>query len=616
MCAIAGFVSYNARFSRDTLRNLVTQMRDAMTYRGPDDAGVWVSDSGHCALAHRRLSVIDLSEGGRQPMSDPQGKIWVSFNGELYNYRSLRKYLESTGAQFRTQTDTEVLPLLFADMSTEHLSALDGMYSFGLWSESRRSLLLARDPFGKKPLYYSQGPDWFAFASELHALRYVPGFDASIDREAVSLYLLLQYIPDPHSIFTGARKLPPGHHLTLSLSNHGVPLVKIDRHAQFQLAEGTLPGSFFTGKKEVLRRALIESVEKRLIADVPVGAFLSGGVDSSLVTAIATQELGRDLMTFTVGFEGAADSEHIAAREIATHLSTDHYEQILPQSAVASIDSIAARLDEPNGDSSCLPTLALCQHARSKVTVALSGDGGDELFGGYGRYRDTINESGAWLRRFSRKLGLAKRWSAASAYLSPRWLIFQPDQVQRLLGGIPPYTEQLLDNWRRKLDDQNHPLVHRMRTLDIYTYLPGAVLAKVDRMSMQVALEVRCPLLDKNIARLSERLSSQDCFRAPDQTKWILKELASDYLPKEWMTRRKIGFGLPAASWSKDSILRRAKEVLLREDGPLAEILDAKERRAIFESQSQLGGFSIYQIWPLLILESWLRQNLSARESV
>ena len=609
MCAIAGIINWSGSLSSSQLSDVAKRMCDSMVHRGPDDGGVWVSASGDCALGHRRLSIIDLSEGGRQPMSDESGSTWVSFNGEIYNFQKLRKKLAAEGHHFCTQTDSEVLPHLFEEMAPSKISELDGMYAFSVWSEGDRRLLLARDPFGKKPLYYSEGPGWFAFASELQALRCIPDFDAEIDREALASYLLTGYISAPHSIFRGARKLPPGHYLEWKFSSTGKPHIFIGRHADFLPQQ---PSGFVNqkGRLEKLRGLLIEAVDKRLVSDVPLGAFLSGGVDSSLVAAIATKELGRSLKTFTIGFEGTKDTEHIHAREIADHLGTDHSEKILSPDAVSLLEEIAGRLDEPNGDSSCLPTLLLCQYAKEHVTVALSGDGGDELFGGYGRYRDTLNECGDWTHTLLRQMGLLKKWKASEAYLSPRWLIFQPAQVEALLGRMPLAVKERLDGWRMQLDNKNTPLIHRMRHLDAHTYMPGAVLAKVDRMSMQVALEVRCPLLDQGIRQFAESVSQNECWAPPDETKKILKKLASDYLPMEWMQRRKLGFGLPANAWSKANILAIANDLLLGPSSVLKQVVNPDVLRELVSVQSLENNFSIYQLWPLLILELWLRKNL------
>jgi asparagine synthase (glutamine-hydrolysing) len=584
-------------------------MRESMVHRGPDDAGLWVNKSATTALVHRRLSVIDLSAEGRQPMSNEDQTVWVTFNGEIYNFQELRSVLLEKGHQFHSNTDTEILPHLFEEMDADQLRMLDGMFAFGVWNEKTKRLLLARDPFGKKPLYFSEGPGWFAFASELKALRLLPGFDATISREALAYYLLLQYVPAPHAIHAGARKLPAGHYLEADFSNPGqAPIIRIAAYQEFNPSE-PVERVETCAEADRLRELVVQSVEKRLMSDVPLGAFLSGGVDSSLVAAIATKELGQKLKTFTIGFAGSADSEHIAAREIADHLGTDHHERILQPDAVSLVDEIASRLDEPNGDSSCLPTLLLCQYAREHVTVALSGDGGDEMFGGYGRYRDTLNEQGGRLRGLLRKLGAGNNWSASSAYLSPRWLIFQPSQVGALLGGLPLAVEESLLGWQQILDAPDTHLLHRMRHLDVVTYLPGAVLAKVDRMSMQTSLEVRCPLLDSKLSDFAQRVSSDSCWRPPAETKRVLKQLASRYLPHQWMHRQKLGFGLPANAWSKDELTSLARKSLLQMGSRLRSHVAPELLTSIIEDQSVGANFSIYRIWPLLILESWLKQN-------
>jgi asparagine synthase (glutamine-hydrolysing) len=555
------------------------------------------------------LAVIDLSSTGRQPLSDESESTWVTFNGEIYNFVALRDRLISNGHQFRTNTDTEILPHLFEDGSPAHLKELDGMYAFGIWNESRRQLLLARDPFGKKPLYYAEGAGWFAFASELQALRKIPEFDATIDRNALSLYLLTGYVPAPFTIFRGAKKLLPGHYLLLESGSSDKHRVKIDRHADFCPQKCQTIHRSPTNLKE-LRSLVIQAVQKRLVSDVSLGAFLSGGVDSSLVAAIATRELGKNLKTFTLGFKGAAGSEHLIARKIATHLGTDHHEKILQADAVFLIDEIADRLDEPNGDSSCLPTFLLSRYAKESVTVALSGDGGDELFGGYGRYRDTLNECGGLGLKLKRCLGLERPWSPSVAYLSPRWLIFQPSQVERLLGRLPMGAIENLESWKQILENRNQSLIHRMRYLDAHTYLPGAVLAKVDRMSMQVSLEVRCPLLDQKIRGFAEKLSARDCWAPPNQTKRILKRLACDYLPAEWMNQPKVGFGLPPNAWSKKELMELAVKKLLGKEGVLRELVDFEALQELVLAQVSESRFSIYQIWPLLLLELWLAKKM------
>ena len=609
MCGIAGIIDWGRILGRDAIEQTVITMRDSMVHRGPDDAGVWISKSGTCALAHRRLSIIDLSANGRQPMANENSPVWVTFNGEIYNYKALKEQLQKQGHQFRSNSDTEILPYLFEELNPEHIGELDGMFSFGVWGVNQQRLLLAVDRFGKKPLYFAEGHGWFAFASELQALRFLPSFDAEIDKESLALYLLLQYVPAPRTIYSGARKVEAGHYLEVDFSKDGSPTLNYTRYADFSPNISTNTSGNFDLRVDRLQEIVINAVDKRLVSDVPLGAFLSGGVDSSLVAAIATKELGRKLKTFTIGFEGTADSEHHAAREISEYLGTEHYEKVLRPNAIALVDEIAARLDEPNGDSSCLPTLLLCQHAREHVTVALSGDGGDEMFGGYGRYRDSLNEQGSWKQQFFRKIGLGDGWTASTSYLSPRWLIFQPEQVANLLGAMPHSVSALLTNWRYLLDNSELPMMHRMRKLDAHTYMPGAVLAKVDRMSMQASLEVRCPLLDRDVATFAETVSTQECWRPPAETKRILKRLASRYFPEEWMQRRKLGFGLPANAWSKYEVLSMAKERLVGSESSLVAHMNRNVLETLIARQAEHNGFSIYQLWPLLMLEAWLRKN-------
>lgn len=609
MCGIAGIVDWGAGFGREKLAAIALAMRDTMVHRGPDDAGVWVDDAGICALAHRRLSIIDLRPEGRQPMGGLGTPVEVTFNGEIYNYRALRDEFAARGVAFRTETDTELLPQLFSDMDPAACQRLDGMYAMGLWHPERRRLLLARDPFGKKPLYIAEGRGWFAFASELQALLRVPGFDAAIDRDALGLYLLLQYVPAPWTIYRGARKLEPGSHLSLEWRDGGrSPLLTRGRVAAFQVAPSELGArpSSFEDKVDALGRLVTVAVEKRLVSDVPLGAFLSGGVDSSLVAAIATRELGRPLQTFAIGFADTDQTEHQFARQVATLLGTDHREELIRPDAVAMVHDIAARLDEPNGDSSCLPTLALCRHARRHVTVALSGDGGDELFGGYTRYVDTMAEAGNFFQRVARS-ARERRWFApADAYLSPRWLTHQPEEVATLLGGLPAPVAAAVNGWRADLNATQLPLLHRLRTLDVETYLPGAVLAKVDRMSMQTSLEVRCPLLDRDVAAFAERLSVDDCVRLPGETKRLLKALTMRYLPREIVERRKMGFGLPANTWSHTRMIELVNDAIGSPGSRLGSLLDGAALRAWREHQSHPQRFSIYKAWPLLILELWL----------
>lgn len=622
MCGINGIVDLEGTLGPERLAALCTQMRDAQPHRGPDDAGIWLSPCGRVALGHRRLSIIDLSPEGRQPMGNEDGSVQVTFNGEIYGFKALRASLEAQGHRFRTRTDTEVLPHLFESMEEgtleSRLNALDGMFAFAVWNPAAGKLLLARDPFGKKPLYVMEGRGYVAFASELQCFRGLPGFRPEVDPAALAEYLLLQYVSAPRSIWTQVRKLEPGSYALLDVDRR-----RLHPSRPYWSFQATGPARRPAGRTEAeevetLRTLLLAAVEKRLMSDVPLGGFLSGGVDSSLTMAMVTRELGRPVETFSIGFGGTEESEHLFARQTAELLGTTHRDEVLEPDAVALVQEISRELDEPNGDSSCLPTWLLCRFARRHVTVAISGDGGDELFGGYGRYRDTIMDMGgaggslgdrvrAALRRLAAPLRGRSLATPADAYLSPRWLIWMPEDVARLVGGLPPAVAEELATWRRQLNDPRTPLLHRMRTLDANTYMPGAVLAKVDRMSMRHSLEVRSPLLDREVAAFAMGISEESCWRPPAETKRILKRLASRYLPDEWMQRRKMGFGLPANAWSRPQLLAMAKDLLLSQDGRTAGLVDRTALQETLARQEDPSCFSIYRLWPLLVLELWLR---------
>jgi asparagine synthase (glutamine-hydrolysing) len=582
-----------------------------MVHRGPDDSGDWTDAAGGCGLGHRRLSIIDLSPDGRQPMSGVGVDTVVTYNGEIYNFAEIRDRLITQGVAFRSRSDTEILPHLFKDLDPTALSRLSGMFAFGVWSPSKRELLLARDGFGKKPLYIYQDDRFFAFSSEIQAFYALPGFDAGIDRDALAEYLLLGYLPGPRTIYARVRQLEPGSFERLSFEN-GVRTLDSGRFFRFSAIERrSISGIDPRALKDRLKTRLIQAVEQRMVSDVPLGAFLSGGVDSSLVVAIVRRELQKEIDTFSIGFEGSADSEHEDARAIAAHLGATHHDSMVKPDGVSLIRGVASALDQPNGDSSCLPTYLLCEFARRSVTVALSGDGGDELFGGYGRYRDTMNELADpdLLRRVHGRD--PKTAQPSDLYMSLRWHIWLPEQASALMGGLPADAAARVAEWRGLMNDPATPVMHRMRTLDANIYMPGAVLAKVDRMSMQHALEVRCPLLDLEFAEMAMGLSEDDCWAPPAATKRILKEIATEYMPNDWMQRPKKGFGLPANAWAMDDVIRLCRETLTTSDSRLRDHVDGRALAETVERQSKPGQFSIYQMWPLLILELWMREQPS-----
>lgn len=619
MCGIAGLIDVSGALGAEALSRIAADMGAHLRHRGPDGVGVWVAPDGRCALSHRRLAVVDTSARGHQPMPSAAGDSALSFNGEIYNFRDLRAGLLARGRRFRSRTDTEVLLGLLLESEAGALEDLEGMYAFGLWNGQKQRLLLARDTHGQKPLYWTQGDGWWAFASELDAFDAIPGFAPDIDSDAVAEYLLLQYIHAPRTIYRDVYKLPPGTWLALDCDGRDEPLVS--RGASGGLAatsaerEPRRPDAAYTieSAADALRPVLLDTLERCLVADVPLGAFLSGGIDSSLLVALARRELGAPIRTFTVGFRGAPESEHQRAREIARQLGTEHQEEMLDPDVVELAPRIAAVLDEPIGDTSCLPTFLLSTFTREHVTVALSGDGGDEFFGGYSRYGMTLEEEQSWRRRLH-FLGRTRRiWSPGRAYLDPRLLVMTPRQVRALAGSAAgEHAGSLMREWGLELDASSDPLIHRLRRLDARTYLPGAVLAKVDRMSMASSLEVRAPLLNRQVREFAESLPAAFLHRS-GTSKPVLRELLSRYLPEAVTNAPKCGFGLPPGAWSETALLACFRDAALGPDAHLGGLLDTVALRRLLRQWLDAGPWWVDPVWNLLILELWLRKRAARR---
>ena len=619
MCAIVGVVDYAGIFDTPALENLTRSMRDTMAHRGPDDAGLWTSPDGRVCLGQRRLSIIDLRPEGQQPMLNEDGAVAVTFNGEFYNFQPLRTELTSLGHQFHSRTDTEVICHLLEKDPERGVERLSGMFAFGAWRHPSRELILARDHFGKKPLYYIHAGAFLAFASELQALQRLPRLLGGIDPAAVQEYLLLQYVHAPRTIYRHVKKLEPGTCLTVGFAPGRVTHQRSRRFFRFEAKEPNR--SLFSRFNEAelageLANLLRNAVADRLVADVPVGAFLSGGNDSSLVVAIMARELGVKAKTFSIGFTNSPTSEHEAARQIARHLDMEHRELLVEPSAVDLLPTIVASLDEPNGDSSCLPVYLLSEFARREVTVALSGDGGDEMFGGYGRYTDTVREASLrgirYRWRWRRQTG--KAWTASRAYLGDRILPMTVETLLRLAGRIEPEVADLLTDMRTTADGAG-PVIHRLRTLDANTYMPGAVLAKVDRMSMRFALEVRSPLLDVRIARWAARLPAAVCNDGR-MTKKLLKRLCLRYLPESIVFRPKQGFGVPDRCWSQERLLNLADDLLFGTSSQVIAFVDPRRLREHLARMRDPGQFHVYQVWEILVLEQWLRKAVEQTGSI
>ena len=414
MCGIAGLISFNRDLPKDEMKGMVKRMADAMVHRGPDDSGVWIDPSGYCALSHRRLSIIDTSSAGHQPMESLDSRYCITYNGEIYNFKELSPEIEASGYAFRSKTDTEVLIEAIRLWGTGAFLKLDGMYAFGIFDSHKREVVLGRDPFGEKPLYYFSTPKYFAFASELQALQQLPFFDDSVGVDRIAEYLSFQYIGAPRTLYSNVKKLPPGHYLRLSPDGNQ----RVNRYFEFRPGEGELTIKPIDELADELEDMLVRSIRRRMISDVPLGAFLSGGVDSSTVVALIKKVLNMPIKTFSIGFSDTNESEHVAARQFAEYLDTEHYEKILSPDASRFLFNAGQLIDEPNGDSSCLPTYLLSEFARQKVTVAISGDGGDEMFGGYDRYFVTLEDDA------NGKNTAFRGWNPGKAYYSSRILIF------------------------------------------------------------------------------------------------------------------------------------------------------------------------------------------------
>ncbi len=456
-------------------------------------------------------------------------------------------------------------------------------------------LILARDAFGEKPLYYAElAGGGLAFASELQALEAVPNVGLQVSLDAVAELLMFQYIGAPRTIYSSVRKLPPGHWLIA----YPGQAPKIGRYFAFR------PGSTGFDHRPVeemadeLEEILVRSLRRRLVSDVPLGAFLSGGVDSSTVCALIRRRLDVPLKTFSIGFQGASESEHEIARAFAEHLGTEHHDKIIAPNTSDFLLNIGRVLDEPNADSSCLPTYLLSAFARETVTVALSGDGGDEMFAGYDRYFATLDES--------RRQQAA--WRPGDVYYSNRILVSVEEHIRELLGFVPAGVNEHVMRLRGEVNRTDVPLFCRLRQTDVDNYMPGAVLPKVDRMSMQHSLEVRTPFLSIELARFAERLPQQVLYNGA-RGKLVLREIAYRYLPRNLVDLPKKGFGLPISRWGQNELLQAASSLLESSDSRLAAALGRDAIARFMQRQKSHGGFVTYQVWALTMLESWLRNH-------
>lgn len=569
MCGITGFIG---RGNLDDLR----RMNDKLVHRGPDAEGLWHDAEHGVYLGHRRLAIVDIA-GGHQPMWTRDGQLGVVFNGEIFNHRELRIELKSMGHVFESDhSDTEVLLHGYRAWGVDLPNRLNGMWAFTLYDVAGRRLFCSRDRFGKKPFFYCHTGGAFVFASELSAVLRHPCAPRSQSRIALRKYFAYGYIPAPHSLIEGVRKLPGGHSLLYNIASN---TLKVSKYWDFVLEPFEhAPPNAEEAWAEELRLLLDKAVQRRLMADVPLGAFLSGGIDSSAVAAFAVRHVGQDrLKTFSIGFEEASFDESRYARNVAEHLGTEHHADILSmEKARALLPEVIGRLDEPMGDSSLLPTYLLCQHARRHVTVALGGDGADELFAGYDPFRAL-----RWAERYGKvmprpvhaairhlmaRLPVSHRYmsldfkikrtlrglSYASRFWLPVWMApLAPDELGELFGE-PVDPEEVYSEAIEQWDACRSPSLID-KALQFYTkiYLQDDILVKLDRASMMHSLEARTPFLDIDLVNFIRRIPAAYKFRH-GQTKYLLKKALEPVLPREILYRRKQGFGVPVGRWLKD----------------------------------------------------------------
>ena len=652
MCGLSGFVCGRAR--AEPLGAIVTRMNNAIAHRGPDDSGVWIDENIGLALGHRRLSILDLSPAGHQPMQSACGRFVVAFNGEIYNHLALRQQLTTTGQApaWCGHSDTETLLACVSAWGIEKtLQATVGMFAISLWDKQLKVLTLARDRLGEKPLYYGWQSDTLLFGSELKALKAHPAFSGKVDRNALALLLRHNCIPAPHSIYTGIFKLMPGHYLTFPLADiaaarvaQPVPYWSFNSVVEQGLANPF--GGNANEAVELLHDQLSRSISEQMLADVPLGAFLSGGVDSSAVVALMQAQCKQKVRTFTIGFDQDGYNEATHAKAVARHLGTDHTElYVSPQDALDVIPLLPTMYCEPFSDSSQIPTFLVSQMARQHVTVALSGDGGDELFGGYNRY---LTAQRVWSRMqqlplFSR-LAVSRvlralppsRWDQVfhlvSHLLPKRFHLAGPGDKAHKLASVlnvsdsQAFFRQLTSHWNDPASvvigahepptlltnpaawPETDCFEHSMMAMDAQTFMADDILVKVDRAAMANSLETRVPMLDHRIVELAWQMPL-DFKIHQGQGKWMLRQVLYKYVPKELIERPKMGFGIPLDEWLRGPLRDWAEELLdenrLRQDG----YFKPTPIRSMWLEHLSGKRNNQHPLWDVLMAQAWLAEN-------
>jgi asparagine synthase (glutamine-hydrolysing) len=616
MCGICGVIHFDGSpVEKETLARMV----EVIHHRGPDDFGVWAN--GSVGLGNTRLAIIDLSAAGHQPLSNETGDVWIAFNGEIYNFQSIRDELIQRSHAFRSRTDTETIIHLFEERGIECLQSLRGMFALAIWDGRKRELWLARDRLGKKPLYYFHNGPALVFGSEIKCLLSYPGVPRKFDRTILPLYLTYGYIPAPQTAYEGIRSLMPGCWLRVKdgqveeKSYWAPPVQKPGRPEKID---------FWTG---ALLAHLREAVRLRLISDVPLGAFLSGGLDSSAVVALMAEAASRPVKTFAMGFAGEPSYDETAhARVVATHLGTDHHEFIVEPQTVELVPKLAWHFDQPFGDSSAIPTYLVSKMAREHVTVALNGDGGDEVFAGYERfYAARLAKNYQRLPEWAHRglAALAERWPQGTSYRDPG-----RRTVRFLTAARAPLAEQYL-GWVGVMSDEIvNGLAGRPRTIDHFqnyfahanggepvptlldvnlrSYLPDDLLIKADRMSMAASLEARSPFLDHVLIEFAATIPTDLKLRGRT-TKYVLKRALAGKLPPEIINRPKHGFGVPIGKWFRTTLRQYLTDTLLSAQAMGRGLLRPAAVEALVGEHLSGERDHGQALWVLLMLESWVQ---------
>lgn len=621
MCGLAGHVA----FGPPPDLGAVQSMSDGIAHRGPDDQGIWIDPTGCCALAHRRLSIIDLSPLGHQPMLDPLTGNALVFNGEIYNFRELRNECEAAGDRFRSGSDTEVILALYRRHGTGCLRFLRGMFAIALWDAREQRLFLARDRVGKKPLHYARIGRSIVFCSEIHPLSRHPEVDRAMDPEALALYLQLQAVPAPWTIYKHVRKLPPAHFAIFDRDGLRIEQYwNVDYRPKLELGE--------MEALEAFEEKLTEAVRLRLISDVPLGALLSGGVDSSVVVALMAKLASEPVRTFSIGLDEQGFNELPYAAQAAEACGTRHHPEVIAGDVEHLLPLLVRHYGEPYADSSAVPSFHVSAAARRHVTVVLNGDGGDELLGGYGRYAvpDFSIRAGARVSEFlgpRRLVALMPFWANARSFPARALRRLCRDFMSPEMGGLlmfmgywndslrrqlldEPVDDGLLQRWRLQWLEQafayaGNP-IDRMLWLDNRTYLPDDLLVKMDIASMHCGLETRSPLLDHKVIEFCAQLPVH--LKVQRRTgKYLLKRLAEKYFPRDFVHRRKMGFGIPVADWLRGPLRRHVEALILDRD--LMYPLDATTILASWSRLTDAVGpaadAEAGRVWALLMYGQW-----------